>query len=138
MALQRTMRFPGRFESLEKISQYVAKAAEEAGFDEFTTYNLQLAVDEACSNIIEHAYGAEDVGEIDCVCRDTGEALKITLKDWGRSFDPNNVPEPDYSQSLEKIGPRGAGLWLIKKIMDEVKYHFTPEGNELEMVKVKM
>jgi serine/threonine-protein kinase RsbW len=66
-----------------------------------------------------------------------GEALEITIKDWGNVFDPMKVPEPNFEQPLEKIKPRGAGVMLIKKIMDEVKYNFSPQGNVLVMIKIK-
>ncbi|NJN43607.1 MAG: ATP-binding protein [Anaerolineae bacterium] len=57
-----TATFPGQFKSLEKISQFVQKAASQAGLDEEALYSVELAVDEACSNIIEHAYQAKIKG----------------------------------------------------------------------------
>lgn len=131
-------KFAGRYDRLAEISEFIAQVAKNAGFDEDAVYALQLAVDEACTNIIEHAYGGEDKGEIQCVCDDDEDELIITLHDWGKPFNPDDVPDPDFSVPIEEIESRGAGLMLIKKIMDDVKYKFSPKnGNLLIMVKHK-
>ena len=57
-----TVIFPGRYESLSEIRDFVVEIAKIAGFQDFDLYAVELAVDEACSNIIEHAYGEENVG----------------------------------------------------------------------------
>jgi serine/threonine-protein kinase RsbW len=133
-----TVTFPGRFESLAKISEFVAESARKAGLDETAVYSVQLAVDEACSNIIEHAYGGEDLGEIQCTCEITDEGLRIILQDRGVSFNPKKVPKPDLKAPLEDVKSRGAGLFLIRKVMDQVNYEFSKEkGNKLVLVKLK-
>ena len=63
-----TAKFSGRFESLADIRKFVFQAASNAGFDEKEIYAVELAVDEACSNIIEHAYEGEGKGDIICTC----------------------------------------------------------------------
>ena len=65
-SLMKTVTVPGRYENLVKISSFVVQAAKEAGFDAAATYAVELAVDEACSNIIDHAYGGENIGEMQC------------------------------------------------------------------------
>lgn len=134
-----TEKFPGRFESLAVIRKFVSAAAEEAGFDDKEIYAVELAVDEACSNIIEHAYGGEGKGDIICTCNDTSNGLEIVLKDNGAKFNPDDVAPPDFSIELEKLKPRGAGLYLIHQMMDDVAFKFSNEsGNELRMVKRKV
>ncbi len=135
--MQKNAVFPGRFESLEKISVFVKAAASAAGLDEYATYAVELAVDEACSNIIEHAYGAEDRGEIECDCIVLSDGLKIILRDTGAPFDPDAVPDMDPSVPLEDRDPGGAGVFLMHKVMDSVEYRFTLKGNILTMVKHK-
>ena len=130
--------FPGRFESLARISEFVKQAAKKAGFGQSDTYAIQLAVDEACSNIVEHAYGGEDLGVIECTCDANNAGLTIILRDYGHAFNPANVPEPKIDTPLEDVKRGGAGLFLIRKMMDEVYFMFSPEkGNELKMVKKK-
>jgi serine/threonine-protein kinase RsbW len=133
-----TEKFPGRFESLAGIRKFVFQAASEAGFDEKEIYAVELAVDEACSNIIEHAYGGEGKGEIECTCNDTNDGLEIIIRDDGRPFDPGLIPSPNFSVDLDELEPRGAGLFLIRNMMDDVNFVFSEnKGNELRMVKRK-
>lgn len=128
--------FPGRYKSLAKISEFVSRAIKEAGFDETTAYAVLVAVDEACTNIIEHAYGGEEQGDIQCSCEVTEDSLTIILRDRGAPFDPTAIPEPDFSVPLQELECRGAGLVLIQRIMDEIHFSSTPEGeNVLTMVK---
>jgi serine/threonine-protein kinase RsbW len=133
-----TKTFPGRYTSLAGISEFVAKAAQEAGLDSKGVYAVKLAVDEACTNIIEHAYGGEGVGDIQCSCDIDTDTLTIELRDWGGSFNPNKVPEKNFKVPLEEIEPRGAGLFFIHKLMDEVRFKFNDKnGNLLVLVKKK-
>jgi anti-sigma regulatory factor (Ser/Thr protein kinase) len=131
---QRT--FPARFDSLSAIDQFVADAAERAGFDHCTVYQVQLAVDEACSNIIEHGYGGEGHGTIECSLHVSTAELTIVLRDYGDPFDPQSVPEPDVEASLAERTGGGLGLYFIRHIMDDVHFEFDrEEGNRLTMVK---
>ena len=131
-----TKSFPGRYTSLPEISDFVARAAQDAGLDSKGVYAVRLAVDEACTNIIEHGYGGEGKGKIECSCEFDSEALTIELRDWGKTFDPSQVPEPDFDVPLEDLEPRGAGLFFMRKMMDEVRFKFQKgSGNLLVMVK---
>lgn len=131
-----TMIFPGCFDSLAKIGEFVVRAAQSAGLDATATYAVEMAVDEAATNVIQHAYGGEGLGDIECTCYINKRGLKIILRDQGRPFDPSSVPEPDIRASLEEREEGGLGLFLIRKLMDEVRFEFTPDsGNVLTMVK---
>jgi serine/threonine-protein kinase RsbW len=131
-----TKTFPGKYTSLAGISKFVSKAAHEAGLDSKGVYAVKLAVDEACTNIIEHAYGGEGIGKIECSYDIDEDAITIKLRDWGGSFDPDDVPTPDFNVPLEELKTRGAGLFFIYKLMDEVHFKFNEEkGNLLVMVK---
>jgi serine/threonine-protein kinase RsbW len=130
--------FPGEFSSLAPISEFIAENTKLAGFDEKKTYVVQLAVDEACSNIIEHAYGKNLSGDIECICTPNEDGIKIVIKDQGRMFAPDNVPELKVGVPLEELGNRGAGLFLMHKLMDEVNFEFDEErGTTLTMIKKK-
>ncbi|MGD1995826.1 MAG: ATP-binding protein [Anaerolineae bacterium] len=134
----RTQTFPARFDSLAAISEFVTRAAEDAGLGESAIYAVEMAVDEACSNIIQHAYGDERRGDIECTCRISGNGLTVILHDRGRPFDPEGVPEPDLDAALEDRSVGGLGLFLMRQLMDEVDFEFTPDsGNVLTMVKRK-
>ncbi|MGD2104110.1 MAG: ATP-binding protein [Anaerolineae bacterium] len=138
MHKERTRTFPARYESLAAIDRFVAEGAKEAGFDRCKAYQVRLAVDEACSNIIDHAYGGEGPGVIECSQHVQGGDLTIMLRDYGKPFDPSSVPEPDIEGDLEDRTGGGLGLYFIRQIMDEVTFDFDSEdGNVLTLVKRK-
>ena len=138
MDTPKTATFPARFDSLAAIGEFVTHAAEAAGLDARAVYAVQLAVDEACSNIIKHAYGGEGRGDIECTCIINENGLAVILRDHGRPFDPTSVPEPDLYASIEDRKVRGLGLYFIRQLMDQVRFEFTADsGNVLTMVKRK-
>lgn len=133
-----TMKFPGSFESLPAISLFITAIARDIGFNEDEVYAVELAVDEACTNIIEHAYANKGSGDITCSCEQVGDGIEIVLKDQGKRFNPEGIPEPDPNLPLEKVSARGAGLFLMRKMMDNVEFKFDPmNGNVLKMYKRK-
>lgn len=128
--------FAGEFINLAKISEFVADQAKLVGLNAHATYEVQLAVDEACSNIIEHAYGGEGRGDIEITCNISEEGLEVILKDQGKSFDLDALPDIEVGVPLEELGNRGAGVFLIRKLMDEVHYEFSKKtGTVLKLKK---
>ncbi len=132
-----TVVFPGRYESLAKIGEFIRRAATLAGFDSLAVYTVETAVDEACSNIIEHAYGGEERGDIQCTCDETEDKLTIILCDTGEPFNPDEVAEPDLTLPLEERDNHGLGLYFMRKWMDEIRFEHTTGGNMVMMVKRK-
>ena len=130
--------FAGQYTSLEAISDFIAQGSHKAGFNSKDTYAIQLAVDEACSNIIEHGYGEQENGKICCSYKILKDGLEITIQDWGKAFNPEVIPEPNFDVELDNLKPRGAGLYFIKKLMDKVEFNFDSDaGNLLTMIKKK-
>ncbi len=131
-----TKSFPGRLESLEKIGEFIQQVARSACLTDRDVYAVQLAVDEACTNIIEHAYHGKEVGDIVCTCDVERDSLKVVLLDQAIPFNPGAQPEPNVHLPLEEVKPRGLGLFLMRKMMDDVKFEKAPEGgNRLTMIK---
>lgn len=132
-----TKSFPGKYDSLVRIGDFVRKIAEDAGFERFAIYSIEMAVDEACSNIIEHAYGGEEKGNIQCTCSVNEENLTITLRDQGKTFDLTKVPSPNLSKNIEDREAHGLGLYFIRQWMDEVTFTSSEGENIFVMVKRK-
>lgn len=133
----RALNFPARFEYLDEIRNYVGRQARAAGFNDKEIYSVQLATDEAASNIIEHAYDGIPNGSVELTCEFKGGRLTITLRDHGRSFDPSQVAKPDVKADLSERKIGGLGIYLMHKLMDEVRYKTTAAGNLLTLVKRK-
>jgi serine/threonine-protein kinase RsbW len=133
--MARTLTVPGRYDRLAQLCQFVATAATEAGLDESESSHCQLAVDEACTNIIEHGYGGENLGEIRLTCDPGPGELTITIQDHARPFDPTDVPEPDLSAPLDEMRIGGLGLYFMRQVMDAVEFNYEDGGNTLVLVK---
>src|SRR5581483_3841786 len=129
--------FPAKFDYLDEVREYVGEKARAAGFGEKDIYSIQLATDEAASNVIEHAYEGVPDAFFELTCEFKNDRMTITLLDHGKTFDPSKVDVPDVKADLSdrKIG--GLGIYLMRKLMDEVRYESTPSGNLLTLVKRK-
>lgn len=131
-----TAKFPARHDHLKVISSFVMDAIKDSPFDDRQRYAIDLALDEACSNVIDHAYGGDEQGEIKISLDLTEIGLSITIQDCGTPFDPDCVAEPDLTSPLETRSERGLGVYLIHKLMDEAAWDFsTPGVNQLTLVK---
>ena len=96
-------------------------------------YNVQLAVDEAVVNVISHAYGDDPDGRVQMVLETWPDRLVIQIRDWGESFDPASIPEP----TLGRLGERGYGMYLIRRLVDQVIYEQgAAEGNCVTLIKM--
>jgi len=131
-----TKRFSCSLQNLEGICDYITNCASAAGLDESEVYAVQLAVDEATTNIIEHGYGEECQSRIDINCEVLKDGLKVVIYDDAQPFDPTSVPEPELNVGLDELKPRGLGIFLMRKMMDEIKYEpSSDKGNTLTMIK---
>jgi serine/threonine-protein kinase RsbW len=132
----RTQIFTARFETLDAIRVFVADAARQAGLNEKDIYSVQLAADEAASNIIEHAYEGVADGQIEISIGVADDSFHIIMRDQGKPFDPEAIAEPDVNAALEKRFVGGLGLFFMRKLMDEVRFeHSSATGNVLMMRK---
>lgn len=122
--------------NLTAISDFITSVAKKLGLDDDQTFALQMAVDEACANVIEHAYGGQTNGTISIHCQTLNDDVVVTIHDHGRPFDPQSVPRPDITAPLEKRQNGGLGLYLMEKLMDSVEWAFDAEkGNTLTLRK---
>ena len=136
MDTSETQTFPGRFDSLTAINRFVTRVAESAGLNPKAVYAVQMAVDEACTNIIEHAYGGEDRGPIVCTCRVHGDTLTVVLSDYGCPFDLSSIPRPDLCGDLDERSAGGLGVFFMRELMDQVCFESRPgSGNTLTLIK---
>jgi serine/threonine-protein kinase RsbW len=136
MRKTRSLRLKAALEQVPEAIDCVTRSAQAAGFDERTVHKIQVAVDEACANVIEHAYAGMSDGYMEISCCLDGCSFIVRVRDWGRRFDPNAVEEPDIDAPLEERTLGGLGLYLIRQYMDHAQFSFDPEqGNELVMVK---
>jgi len=133
----RSAQFSAKFEYLDEIRDFVGEIARDGGFDHKDVYNIQLAADEAASNIIEHAYEGVSDGVLEVSCGVKNSTITIIMVDYGESFDPSAIPMPDLKADLSERKIGGLGIFLMRKLMDEVHYDVRKSGNFLTMTKRK-
>jgi serine/threonine-protein kinase RsbW len=139
-----TLHVPSRFSYLRIIRQSVMDLCARAGLSEFKAAQMEMAVDEACANIIEHSYGGEVNDEeepkhpgIRANLMQGTDRIVVELLDRGRGFDlPRQEPTPP-DKYLETKSERGLGTYIIKRFVDDVAYeHDTPAGHCLRLTKL--
>ncbi len=136
MAVERRLSIPAVLEKVPEACQFVVTAAESAGLDERAVYYCQMAVDEWCTNIVEHGFDYKGANHrIDIQCHGKPHYLAITVSDDSPPFNPTTLAEVDPSKLLEERQPGGLGWFFIRKIMDEVHYEFRDGRNLLTMIK---
>jgi len=123
-------------ENLSRVREFTRQAAEECKFSEDTIEKIVLAVDEACTNIIKHAYNYSPDGIINLSIKVNNDKFIVTIIDNGLHFNPELVPEPNIQEYYKQKKIGGLGMYLMKKLMDEVKYS-TLSDNKNQVVLVK-
>lgn len=133
------LKLPADSANLDIIRKFIAGIAENMGFSEEDIYQIELAVDEACANVIKHAYVGDNTREKEIHVRVKTQAKKIeiTIADRGIGFNPNSIQTPNMEEYLKRMKPGGLGLHLIKTLMDKVSFRINPGvRNEVKMSKL--
>lgn len=119
---------------LSEVREFLVSFIEALNLDTSAVYDLQLAVDEAVTNIILHGYQNQG-GTIDVTAILDDDTLEIRLRDNARQFDPTTIPRPDLDTPAEqRPSGGGVGVFLMHKGLDCMTYRVTASGgNELSM-----
>lgn len=132
-----TLQVPSSTENLAMIREFVTSVGRQATLTELEIGQLELAVDEACANVIEHAYGHDITKDVSVRATFDDQKLKISVIDEGLGFDPAEVNQKSLDQLVHERRSGGLGIRLIKTLMDEVSYEIEPgQKNELHMTKL--
>jgi serine/threonine-protein kinase RsbW len=121
--------------NLSLVRQVVGEVLERTAFGKDDKAKIILAVDEAVANVVEHAYEGRK-GEIEIHLVLDPEKIEITIRDNGKKFQPEAITTPDIHEHITRGLKGGLGMFLMRKIMDEVRYSLDSTFvNELVMVK---
>lgn len=125
--------FLSRADKLKPVRSAVRQLVIEQGGNEDSVDCIVMAINEACMNVIQHAYQHQDDGEVILEFWKDGGELVIRIYDFAGKVDVNNI----HPRALDDIRPGGLGVHLIQKVMDTVDYKDMSEneGNLLEMRK---
>jgi serine/threonine-protein kinase RsbW len=129
-----TLIIDSRLDATTEARQWIGQAAQQAGFGADTVFNVELAAGEALANVVRHAYQGEAGHEIHLAVSIDDEKLLLTIRDFGRKFDPDTYKPPDLDSPTEG----GYGIFLMHELMDEVSYDTSlPDGTLLKLVKYR-
>jgi len=122
-------------QQIPQLADFVETIAEESGIRQPLTMSLNLALEEAVTNVIVYAYPPKTDGLVDIEAIIHKDKIRFIISDSGRPFDPTQAKEVDINQPLEDRPIGGLGIHLVRSIMDEVRYERTDDKNILYLVK---
>lgn len=122
-------------QQIPQLAVFVEKVASLAHLNKAEAMTLNLALEEAVSNVILYAYppGADGLVDIEADIRQ--DSLTFVLSDSGKPFDPTAAPEADVSLNAEERPIGGLGIFLVRSIMDDVRYERVNDRNIFTMIK---
>ena len=130
------LKVKSKTENLSEIRRFIQIHALEAGISSDAVTDIILATDEACTNVIKHAYKNYPDGEIVIKVQYSDTKFTIVIIDHGTAFNPEKIPEPDIQKYYRQKKVGGLGMYLMKKLMDDVKYVSIPgKYNQVLMIK---
>ena len=131
----RSIRLYNEIGQIRKLTDFVEGIAEELQMDPALAFGMNLALEEAVTNVILYAYNKGTNGYVDIDVIQYEDTVKFILSDSGKPFDPTAVPDADVTLKAEdrKIG--GLGIFLVRQIMDDVRYEYKNGRNILSMTK---
>jgi len=128
---------PSQTDFLALVRDVTKKMAETAGFDGGDADRVALAVDEATTNVLEHAYEGATDRTVELRFEDRGPALSVDVVDSGAQVDPRAVPRVDLERYVSERRTGGLGVHLMEKIMDSVTFRRSARRNVCCLVKRK-
>ncbi|MFH0953820.1 MAG: ATP-binding protein [Verrucomicrobiota bacterium] len=131
------LRVPGETRYLWLIRSVVTAMARDAGFEDAEVDKIEIAVDEACANVMDHAY--RDVSPkppLELEVRVAEGRFVVDVLDRGLSFDFNSYTPPQFPDHWMNGKTRGVGLYIIRKCMDDAQYErLSDKTNRLRLIK---
>ncbi len=126
--------------TLAQVRDLVGNAVRKGGFPQHYLNRLQIAVDEAITNIVEHGYEGRPRGaaHIQISASVSADEFRMVIIDQGTAFDPNTLGDVDIDSHVANGQAGGLGVFLMRRIMDVVDYHYeTGKRNRLLLVKFR-
>lgn len=117
------------------LSTFVEEACESMGFDEMTTMQINLALEEAVVNVMTYGYPEGTKGYVDISAQSDDSSLTFVISDSGKPFDPTTKGDVDTTLPAEKRAIGGLGIHLVKQLMDSIHYEYKDGHNILTLKK---
>lgn len=133
---KQTLKIDSRTDQLVTVREFISRAAYAFGFNDEDVSKIALAVDEACTNVIKHAYHYNSNKKITITVQGRDGDFEVIIADTGRKFDPSKIQLPNMKEYLSTYKRGGLGVYLMKSLMDRVEYDIEPgKRNRVRLVK---
>lgn len=132
-----TLVVPSQTRQLAKVRNFVARHARLASVKEEEIGALRQAVDEACANIIEHAYKGNPNHEVNLAMTIDPARVVVRIQDCGLPFDQSAYQRPNILELSRKRKSGGLGVDIIRRLMDQVEYIHDGNINEIRLIKFR-
>lgn len=133
--MRKKLTLVNKVDEISKLQEFVEDICEQAGIDMSVTMSLNLALEEAVTNVIVYAYPEGTEGTVDIIAESTDRQLKFTISDTGKAFDPTAQADADITLGIEERPIGGLGIFLVRQIMDTVNYRRQNDTNQLTLIK---
>lgn len=136
--MQRELIIHNDVQQIELLAAFIEELCNSLGLDDMLTFNLNLVLEEAVTNVIMYAYPQDEDHTLTLKAwtEKADEVIAFELRDQGKPFDPiKEAPEVDTTLSAQEREIGGLGIFLIRNIMDEVFYRYEDNSNILTMKK---
>jgi serine/threonine-protein kinase RsbW len=131
----KSLRLQNKLEELETISLFIDELSEIWEIPMAIAMSLNLVLEEAFTNVVNYAYDDKNLHTIEIDFEKEDNVLSIKIIDDGKAYDPTQNADPDVTLSAEERSIGGLGIFLIRKMMDEVAYERSGNKNILMMKK---
>jgi len=124
-----SIQVPSIVENIRMIESFIDNAKERFHLNDDIYGNIMIAVTEAVNNAIKHGNSGDKSKNVFLSLSLNDSTIKFVIKDEGKGFKYDNLPDPTSPENLEKIG--GRGIFLMKHLSDEVQ--FKEDGRVVEL-----
>jgi serine/threonine-protein kinase RsbW len=123
---QKKISIPSKIESIDEAVVKTVDFAKDIGFSEDAIFGIDMAVREALANAVKHGNKLDETKDVDVSLKDTDDGLEIIVRDYGKGFSVEDVPDPTNPENLLKAN--GRGILFMQNFVDIVEWHNHPEG----------
>ena len=133
--MRKNIVLPNDIQEVPKLTDFVGEVCEDMGFDEMTTKQIKLAIEEAVVNVMNYAYPPGQRGDVTIEAASNDTRLKFTIIDSGKPFDPTVQADVDTTLPASERRIGGLGIHLVRQIMDSINYERVDSLNILTLRK---
>ncbi|GIU82165.1 MAG: ATP-binding protein [Acidobacteria bacterium] len=126
---------PSRIEAIDQAVSKTIEFASSLGFDESELYAIDLAVREAVANAVKHGNMLDESKKVEITLRNLEKGLEVKVRDFGKGFNVDEVPDPTKPENLLK--PNGKGILFMRHFMEKVEWKRYRQGMVVKMLKFR-